>query len=346
MALGVQIDLDAPDAMEQIRHNIELLWKDHERLTGMAGPVKFAAPVDFRVKKTIGGLTGLPSLHRSSHQNGGSDEIIVTGLSGLLADPQTAVLHKTSHQNGGTDEIEVTGLSGLLADPQTALPGGSDTEMQFNDGGVIEGAPNVRYDPATDTLQLGGASDYTEIEADGTIKCAGGATTFNDINISGLALGTGPAAPAVIAINGTGILTYAFIGTGVLADELHGSLENLHDYLEGSDIVPHVHWCPTTADAGNVKWQIEYIWISRTGTITTSTTIAVTTAAGGTAWTLKRSDFPTVDGTGRNIGDRFMFRIFRDPADAADTYAHDAAILDVGIHYEKDTMGSRGITTK
>ena len=41
-----------------------------------------------------------------------------------------------------------------------------------------------------------------------------------------------------------------------------------------------------------------------------------------------------------------MFRIFRDPADAADTYAHDAAILDVGIHYEKDTMGSRGITTK
>ena len=346
MGLGVQIDLNATDVMDQIRHNIELLWKEHERLSGQGGPVKFASALDLRVKKTIGGLTGLPALHKSSHQNDGTDEINVMGLTGLLADRQTPLDHAEDHENGGTDEMNVTALSGLLADPQTAAAGGSDTEMQFNDGGALEGAPNVRYDPATDILQLGGASDYTEIEADGTIKCAGGATTFNDINISGLALGTGPAAPAIIAINSTGILTYAFIGTGVLADELHGSLENLHDYLEGSDIVPHVHWCPTTTDAGNVKWQIEYIWISRTGTITTSTTIAVTTAAGGTAWTLKRSDFPTVDGTGRNIGDRFMFRIFRDPADAADTYGFDAAILDVGIHYEKDMMGSRGITTK
>jgi len=346
MPLGVQINLDAPDALEQIRHNIELLWKEHERLSGGAGPVKFNSPVDFRVKKTIGSLTGLPSLHKSSHQNEGTDELSVLGLSGLLADPQTPLLHKASHEDGGDDEISVAGLSGLLADPQTAAAGGSDTEMQFNDGGAMEGAPNVRYDAATDELELGGATDYTKIEADGTIVNVGGATTFNDINISGLALGTGPAAPAIIAINATGILTYAFIGTGVLADELHGSLETLHDYLEGSDIVPHVHWCPTTNDAGNVKWQIEYIWISRTGTITTSTTIAVTTAAGGTAWTLKRSDFPTVTGTNRQIGDRFMFRIFRDPADGSDTYAFDAAILDVGIHYAKDMMGSRGITTK
>jgi hypothetical protein len=31
----------------------------------------------------------------------------------------TAAAHKTSHQNGGADEIDVTGLSGVLADPQT-----------------------------------------------------------------------------------------------------------------------------------------------------------------------------------------------------------------------------------
>ena len=102
--------------------------------------------------------------HASSHQDGGSDEIVVTGLSGLLADPQkvnvrknsggsvftrnqlnfiegsgvtltvlddgtevdvtvaaTTPLHATTHQDGGSDEISVTGLSGLLADPQTPL---------------------------------------------------------------------------------------------------------------------------------------------------------------------------------------------------------------------------------
>jgi len=199
---------------------------------------------------------------------------------------------------------------------------------------------------STDLFKIGDGANFSRVEADGTLVFKGDATTFNDINISGLALGTGPAAPAIIAIAGTGILAYAFIGTGVLTDELHGSIETLHDYLEGSDIIPHVHWMPSTNDAGDVKWQLEYIWISRTGTVAGSTTIDVTVAAGGTAWTLHRSDFPTIDGTGRNIGDRFIFRIFRNPADGADTYAHDAAIMDFGVHFERDTMGSRQVAAK
>jgi len=42
-----------------------------------------------------------PSTHASSHQDGGSDEINVTGLSGLLADPQTVA-------NGDKGDITVT----------------------------------------------------------------------------------------------------------------------------------------------------------------------------------------------------------------------------------------------
>lgn len=74
-----------------------------------------------------------PTAHAASHENGGSDEISVAGLSGTLADPQTPATHATSHQDGGGDEINVGGLSGLLADPQTPAghgtshrPGGSD----------------------------------------------------------------------------------------------------------------------------------------------------------------------------------------------------------------------------
>ena len=75
----------------------------------------------------------VPAAHAITHQSGGTDEIDVTDLVGLLADPQTPLAHKTSHENGGTDEISVLGLSGLLADPQTPLAhavshqaGGSD----------------------------------------------------------------------------------------------------------------------------------------------------------------------------------------------------------------------------
>lgn len=60
-----------------------------------------------------------PTTHATSHQNGGTDEVSVTGLSGLLADGQTPLAHKTSHQYGGVDELSVAGLSGLLADAQT-----------------------------------------------------------------------------------------------------------------------------------------------------------------------------------------------------------------------------------
>jgi len=63
---------------------------------------------------------GVPGAHASTHQDAGSDEIVVTGLSGELADNQPPKAHAASHQNGGGDEISVAALSGVLADKQDA----------------------------------------------------------------------------------------------------------------------------------------------------------------------------------------------------------------------------------
>jgi hypothetical protein len=60
----------------------------------------------------------LPDAHKASHQDGGSDEISVAGLSGDLADLQDPKLHATAHEDGGGDEIDVSDLSGILAEPQ------------------------------------------------------------------------------------------------------------------------------------------------------------------------------------------------------------------------------------
>lgn len=46
-----------------------------------------------------------PAAHATSHANGGTDEIIVDGLSGVLADPQTPADHVTEHRPGGGDEL-------------------------------------------------------------------------------------------------------------------------------------------------------------------------------------------------------------------------------------------------
>jgi hypothetical protein len=54
-------------------------------------------------------LGSLPT-HATTHENGGSDEINVAGLSGLLADGQTPLGHNASHEHGGSDEIEIADM--------------------------------------------------------------------------------------------------------------------------------------------------------------------------------------------------------------------------------------------
>lgn len=60
-----------------------------------------------------GNITGVTTIngvvvetHASRHENGGTDEISVTGLSGLLADPQTPETHASSHESGAGDELD------------------------------------------------------------------------------------------------------------------------------------------------------------------------------------------------------------------------------------------------
>lgn len=107
--------------------------------------------------------------HVASHENGGSAEISVAGLSGVLADAQTPATHASSHENAGGDEISVTGLSGLLADSQTPLahhtshePGGSDivvgvhrsSSLTYISGTGTAGTDNSAMTIKTITLPL------------------------------------------------------------------------------------------------------------------------------------------------------------------------------------------------
>lgn len=170
-------------------------------------------------------------------------------------------------------------------------------------------------------------------------------TVYEDENVGGISLGKGASAPDLVSIGATSIRTYAFDGNAI-TEELEGCMEVPHSYKEGTDLVFHVHWMPTTNAAGNVKWQLEYEWENFGGTFGGSTTISVVDAAGGTAWVEQRVNIGTISGSGKTIGSQFVFRLFRDPTDGSDTYGDDAAILTVGFHYERNTLGSRQITSK
>jgi hypothetical protein len=167
---------------------------------------------------------------------------------------------------------------------------------------------------------------------------------YRDDNVAGIALGVSANAPDPIAWNSTAIYVRAFDGNAT-TEQIFGAMEINHDYKEGTDLYPHVHWAPTDANSGNVVWQLTYE-IREGTTVAETDTITVTDAAGGTAWEEMRADFDAIDGTGITIGYQFVFRLFRDPGHASDTYAHDAALLTFGLHYQVDGWGSRSLTAK
>lgn len=155
----------------------------------------------------------------------------------------------------------------------------------------------------------------------------------------------GGAFPAVIDLASTNVEVSAFDG-GVTTEEVSGVIEIDHDYEEGTDLIPHIHWLPTDAGAGDVVWQLEYTILDDGDIAGSSTTITVQTSTNSTAWENVRSSFPTIDGTGLTINDQIFFRLFRDPTDGNDTYGSDAAAATIGFHYQANSLGSTGVVTK
>jgi hypothetical protein len=194
-------------------------------------------------------------------------------------------------------------------------------------------------------LKFGGPSNYSEFEDDGTLRFNGGATVWNDINLPSTNLRPGLSPPSFAAVLASGGL-YGFTFSATTLEELHGSGEILHGYKEGTDLHCHVHWMPTTTNNGVVRWGLEYAWVDVNGVAGAPAIIYFNQAASGTVWQHHLAPLPTITGTGRKIGSAFIFRIFRDAANIADTYTGQAYLLQFGIHYEIDTVGSREIATK
>ena len=172
------------------------------------------------------------------------------------------------------------------------------------------------------------------------------------MRISGSASRLGSTAPTLSAFLGAGNLKALTFDAGQ-HDEIHFEVQLPHDYKTGSAVYPHVHWCPATADAGNVVWQLDYTWVAIDGTFGASATVTSdATAAGGTAWVHKMTNLKDgggnayIAGTGQTISSMLVCRLHRDAGAGADTLAAAVTFLEFDLHYEKDTLGSRTASAK
>ena len=199
------------------------------------------------------------------------------------------------------------------------------------------------YDTVLKTMKIGDTSgnNYTEFESDGTMKFVGDATVFDDAFPVQLFTPSGVAAPDLITIAGN-IVGWGFDGN-TTTEYLYGSVELPHSYKEGTDIDFHIHQVNFTTGAGNVKWFLEYVWVPIMGAVSsTATTISnINAIATGDTRNSKAVTIGILSGAGRKISDVLCFRLYRNPADAEDTFPADICVTAMGCHYELDTVGSR-----
>jgi len=186
------------------------------------------------------------------------------------------------------------------------------------------------------TLNIGDATDGVRIDRDG-VYLKGTATMWDDLRFPAVSLRAGSATPSWSTFKDG---TNAWHFSKVSDNEVEFAVQLPHAWLEGSDIEPHVHWCPSDTDTGDVTWKLEYTWANIFDTFGATTTIAVTDAADGTAYKHQLADFAAISGTGKTMSSMLICRLFRDVSDA-DDYDNDAILLEIDFHIQIDSFGSK-----
>ena len=198
-------------------------------------------------------------------------------------------------------------------------------------------------------FKAGGITDYSEFEADGTLKANGNATTWDDVQFdihSGRVPGANFPTWEIFTAN---TKAFAFAVNDFI--DLKAN-EYSHTFKEGVAAHMHAHITIKTAQATGadrfVKLQVWLAYVNRSGDTWSESTLSaeLTVPDGSSALEHFYLDLGDVDLSGYTIGTQMKARIKRIAATGGVEYADDIYITQVGAHLEQDTLGSRTETVK
>lgn len=205
---------------------------------------------------------------------------------------------------------------------------------------------------------LSGHNDWS-----GGFRLVGKATVFDDLRIEPVARTTGANAPTFekwyddAAGTSRGVYLYSFDDANAGSEkEVFFTMQLPHAWKTGiqAHIDLHVHWVGAVDDtSADPRWGFEYAWKNIGQVYGDTTTVYATTHHGGgvaladiTANTHYISEFAAItpDTTQDKISGIMICRLFRDSANAGDTYNAGGAkcgLLYVDAHIEINSLGSR-----
>ncbi len=255
-------------------------------------------------------------------------------------------------------------IIGIYAGIAPASPGVTTTAIHILSTSPID--PNHAADSGNnllinDTLEVqkrayfGGATDYSHFEADGTLVFNRAATVYNDLV---LPLDSARV-PAVNAPNWESFVGNLNAFAYQVNDFQEFTTEMIHGYKEGSNFAFHIHGAlnALTAQEEKVRFEIEYS-IADVNQLTGfgdvfpdgsgSLLIAELVVPDATADLTHIFITIGVDNAGTfGIDATIKGRIRRIAKTAGgNELTGDMFVTQVGVHYENDTVGSRGINAK
>jgi len=194
-----------------------------------------------------------------------------------------------------------------------------------------------------------GVTDYSEFEADGTLKMNGAATVWDDLRVQILTRTSARVSPTFTAGFGGNAELYTYLFDPDTDNNVYFEAQMPHSWAS-TKIYPHVHWSPTTTGTGNVRWILECSWTDYQQTFGTAFTYVLdSNIAEASQWKHVIADpgtgvTPTVNQNG--VSSMLICRLYRDGGAAEDTYDDEASLVAFDIHYEIDTIGSRTMYSK
>jgi len=137
-------------------------------------------------------------------------------------------------------------------------------------------------------------------------------TLFDDLPpVPFLTAKTGAVVPTLTTFNGN-IRQYTF----AVNDEIFGTGEVTHKYIEGGNLMPHIHWATNGKDTTTryIKWEMEYSYANVNGAFSTPPTIITVEAiipANTPTRTHYMTNLPEIVGTNITVGDYLCWRVRR-----------------------------------
>jgi len=199
-------------------------------------------------------------------------------------------------------------------------------------------------------VEIGGTSNFTEVEDDGTIEFHGDATVWNDFVVPMTSVkekSLDGKQPEYEAYFGE-IFEWNFVQNKL--SEVGMVIQMPHDW-DGSTIYPHIHWSPEVDGnkTGTVVWSIDYTWVNYQGEFPAITTLTAETTFSSVPDEHKHliAEFNNGDGIIPSVGSQdgisslILIRLYRDAGEGNDTYDDGAFALSFDIHYRSNTIGSR-----